>query len=77
MFGELISEKAIDNMRIELFQRAEGDPINYKLIDGKFFLMITVNDILISQPEIGTDEARVFTEACESGVVNVGERNTN
>ena len=76
MFGELISEKMVGNTKLELFQKADGDPFSYKLIDGEFFLMITVNDVLISQPEIGADEAKIFMQACE-GAENVREKSSN
>ncbi|MCK5019270.1 MAG: hypothetical protein KAS32_19580 [Candidatus Peribacteraceae bacterium] len=75
MFGQLVNEMVIGSTKVELYQKADGDPTDYKLVDGKFFLMFTVNDILISQPEIGSDEAKIFSNACEQGVVNLGKSN--
>jgi hypothetical protein len=85
MFGKLISEKQLDGVKLELFQKMSMEDLN----DGKdldeveildeFFLTTTVKDVILSQCDIGKDEAKLFANYCETGEVQfVGtEGNSN
>jgi hypothetical protein len=84
MFGKLISEKQTGNIKIELFQKMnEAELESGKDLDNintleEFFLTTTVENVILSQCEIGKDEAKLFANYCETGEVHfVGDEKTN